>query len=84
MLDWKQNLARVEDEPGLAKDTYTGAVIDNNTESYQNYLAMRQRRLQQQEQIDILTTRINNVETGITDIKDLLNRLLDNKNGHNH
>ena len=84
MLDWKDNLARVQDEPALAKDTYTGAVIDKDTESYRNYLIQRQRRLQQQEQIDILTTRINNVETGIADIKDLLTRLLDNKNGHNN
>lgn len=84
MLDWKDNLARVQDEPALVKDTYTGAVIDKDTESYRNYLIQRQRRLQQQEQIDILTTRINNVETGIADIKDLLTRLLDNKNGHNN
>lgn len=84
MHNWKSNLARVEDEPALAKDLYTGAVIDKDTEAFKKYLAMKNLRQQQQERMDLMETRINNVETGINDIKDLLTRLLDNKNGHNN
>ena len=84
MHNWKDNLARVEDEPALVKDLFTGAVIDRDTSAYVKYLAAKNARQQQRDQIDSLESRINNVEHGITDIKSLLTRLLENQNGHNN
>lgn len=75
---------RIEGETSLVYDARTNGVIDTDREAYDRYLQKKQQRYQQLERVDRLETRINNIETGLTDIKLLLTRLLENQNGHNN
>ena len=75
---------RVEGEKNLVYDPHTNGVIDTDREAYERYLAQKRQRYQQLERVDHLETRINNIETGLTDIKLLLTRMLENQNGHNN
>lgn len=71
------NRIRVADHPNLARDRASGAIVDVDTEAYQKYTAQREQRMRQQQQISHLEERINNHETLLTDIKILLQQLLD-------
>lgn len=77
-------LIAIEGERGLRYDPLTNGVIDTDTDAYARYLAQKRQRYQQLERVDHLETRINNIETGLTDIKLLLSRLLENQHGHNN
>jgi len=57
--------------------TRGGAVIDVDAEAYERYVKIKQHRQQQREKVDTMETRINNMESDIADIKNLLIRLLE-------
>ena len=70
-------LIRVQDHADLRRDLYSNAVIDVNTEAYSNYRKIKESRYQQLERIDMMESRINNMESNIEDIKSLLTKLLE-------
>jgi hypothetical protein len=70
-------LIRVQDHADLRRDLYSNAVIDVNTEAYNNYRKIKESRYQQLERIDMMESRINNMESNIEDIKSLLTKLLE-------
>jgi hypothetical protein len=61
----------------LRRDRRSGAVVDVDSTSYENYLKIKNSRQQQQERIGAMETRINNMEADIADIKTLLYKLLE-------
>ena len=73
----------VKDNPGLVRDSYTGAILDANKEEYDRYLATKNQRYKQQEQLKSMESRINNMEDTLCSIQSMLQRLLEDKNGHN-
>lgn len=75
MLD--PDLIRVQDHPNLARDRNTGAIVDVDSNGYERYVAQKQEKLGQRERFSQLEHRINNVESNLSDIKDLLTRLLE-------
>jgi hypothetical protein len=75
MLD--PDLIRVQDHPNLARDRNTGAILDVDAKGYDRYVAQKQEKLGQRERFSQLEHRINNVESNLSDIKDLLTRLLE-------
>lgn len=75
MLD--PDLIQVQDHPNLARDRNTGAIVDVDARGYDRYVAQKQEKLGQRERFSQLEHRINNVESNLTDIKDLLTRLLE-------
>ena len=60
---------KVEGHSGLLRDMESGAVINNDSTSYQNYIAMREQKLKEKERID-------NIEEEIVEIKSLLKDLI--------
>jgi|TARA_A100001201_G_scaffold28181_3_gene30720 hypothetical protein len=60
---------KVEGHSSLVRDTESGAVINNDSTSYQNYIAMREQKLKEKERID-------NIEEEIVEIKSLLKDLI--------
>ena len=62
----------VEGQPGLYRDSETGAIINNSSNDYQNYINNRDKLLSEKERIDKL-------ESDIGDIKRMLQMLTDGK-----
>ncbi len=75
---------KIEGERSLVYDARTNGVIDTDHDAYQQYMAQKRKRIEQQERLDRLETRINNMDTDLTDIKHLLTRLLERQHGHNN
>jgi hypothetical protein len=67
---------RISDHAELRR-TRGGAVIDVDTDAYKRYIKIKQHRQQQNEKVESMETRINNMESDIADIKNLLIRLLE-------
>jgi hypothetical protein len=72
-----EELIRVLDHDNLRRDPNSGAIIDVDTRSYNNYLSQREARIKQQERYQQLEDRINNIDSDLSDIKTLLTRLLE-------
>ena len=71
------NMIPIADHVQLRRDRRSGAVIDVDSAGYEQYLKIKNNRQQQQERVDGMETRINNMEADIADIKSLLYRLLE-------
>ena len=64
---------KVEGHDGLVRDMSSGVSIDDCTTGYQNYIALRNQRLNEKKKIE-------NLEGEIKELKDLVNQLLQNIN----
>ena len=63
---------KVEGHSSLVRDTKSGAVINNDSNSYQNYIAMREQKLKEKERIDSIEEEIVEIKSLL---KDLINKL---------
>jgi|TARA_R100000482_G_scaffold122549_1_gene70490 hypothetical protein len=63
---------KVEGHSSLVRDTESGAVINNDSTSYQNYIAMREQKLKEKERIDSIEEEIVEIKSLL---KDLINKL---------
>ncbi len=61
----------VEGHPNLYRDLKSGAIINENSIEYQNYMEMYRKKQRQSERID-------NIENELSEIKQLLYKLLNN------
>jgi hypothetical protein len=61
----------VEGHPNLYRDLKSGAIINENSIEYQNYMEMYRKKQRQSERID-------NIESELSEIKQLLYKLLNN------
>ena len=64
------------DEHGYLKDTETGAIINNDEESYKKFLAAREANKKN----NSICNRIEEVENDLRDIKSLLLQLVNGRN----
>lgn len=69
MMDFK----KVEGHDGLVRDMSSGAIVNRDTTGYQNYIALRNQKLNEKKKIE-------NLEGEIKELKDLVNQLLQNIN----
>jgi len=60
---------KVEGHSDLVRDMESGAVINNDTTAYQNYLAMKDQKIKEQE-------RMENLENEVSELKSLLKELI--------
>jgi hypothetical protein len=67
------------DDPHLVKDTATGVVINNDINGYQNYLAQRAINEAKRLQAQSMEQEIDSIKEDITEIKQLLRMLIENK-----
>lgn len=72
-----EKLVKIADHPNLRRVAETGIVIDVDTDSYNRYLSQREERAASKARITHLEERINNFESDISEIKNLLTRLLE-------
>lgn len=62
----------VENEPSLARERYSNAIINVNGTEYNNYLKKREEVLTKKKKEELLEHRINNMEEKINQILQLL------------
>lgn len=70
------NFIKVDGEKSLVRDSITGAILDVDKDSYNQYKLMKHNRKNQIMKIDNIENRINNLESDISEIKNLLQELI--------
>jgi hypothetical protein len=71
-----QGFVKVKDKDGLVRDLSSGAIINNNTSEYENYIKKRNASKQLREDLDKQSEEINNIKNDIGEIKQLLITLI--------
>jgi hypothetical protein len=71
-----QGFVKVKDKEGLLRDLSSGAIINNNTSEYENYIKKRNASKQVREDLDKQSEEINNIKNDISEIKHLLITLI--------
>jgi hypothetical protein len=71
-----QGFVKVKDKDGLLRDLSSGAIINNNTSEYENYIKKRNASKQVREDLDKQSEEINNIKNDISEIKHLLITLI--------
>jgi len=64
---------KVDGFPDLTRDGGSGAIINNNTRNYEEYMKSYKSRIQKEQRLD-------KIEDEISEIKDLLKQVLNNIN----
>ena len=65
----------VEGHADLVRDNSTGAILNNDTSQYNQYLSQRAKRKQGTERIDNMETDLKDLKDDINEIKSLLRAL---------
>lgn len=63
---------KVEGHSELVRDMDSGAVINNDTTAYQNYIAMREQKIREKQRLDNLENEVGEIKSLL---KDLINKL---------
>ena len=69
------NHSNVEGHADLIRDNSTGAILNNDTSQYNQYLALRAKRKQGTDRIDNMENDLKNLKDDINEIKTLLRTL---------
>ena len=67
----------VENHDHLYRDNTTNAIINTNMNEYQSYIANREKLQSDKERIDNLEGKVDSLQGDISDIKNLLLRIVD-------
>lgn len=70
---------KVKGHEGLVRDSSTGAIINTSRSDYENYIEARDRAVNREIEISRQAEQINNLKQDVSEIKDLLLKLLANK-----
>jgi hypothetical protein len=70
---------RVKDKKNLYRDSKTNAIVNKNDSEYQKYLTQRSKKLQQDNDIEILKSEVSSLRNDIGEIKILLKLLTSSK-----
>jgi len=65
----------VDGHPSLYRDTSSGAIINDNSYEYDNYIKNYELRKNKSERIDKIEEDLNSLKSDINDIKNLLLKL---------
>jgi hypothetical protein len=71
----------VQDQPGLVRDTKSGAIIYTNKNDINRSKERKRLRRQKQQQVDDLQQQVESLQNEIGDIKQLLINLVEKSNG---
>jgi hypothetical protein len=72
--------AKVKDHDGLVRDLSSGAIINTNRSEYENYMKARERALGNDLKITQQAEDINNLKQSVSEIKELLQILVQKDN----
>lgn len=67
---------KVEGHPDLVRDTKSGAIINNNTTEYNQYMESYKKRRIQRAKVDNMEEELSSLKEEIGEIKDLLRQLI--------
>lgn len=67
---------KVKDAPELVRDTSSRAILNTDLKGLKQYTQQRQRILEQKRAAEETKSRLDKIETDMSDIKNLLNELL--------
>lgn len=73
-----QGFLKVKGKDGLVRDLSSGAIINTNTSDYENYLKKRNANKHVKEELEEQSKEINNIKNEISEIKQLLIKLINN------
>ena len=65
----------VEGHADLVRDNSTGAILNNDTSEYENYIRMRSKRKEWTDKIDNMENDLKSLKDDINEIKTLLRAL---------
>lgn len=74
------NLVKIENEPGLAKDTTTKAVVNLDERGLSSYLAQRNRLKENREKINVYECQLKQLIGEVCELKDAIAKILKNGN----
>ena len=69
------SLKNIEGHSGFAKNTATGAVLNINKKEIIDARARKARRKQEEQELQNMKETVNKLETDVSEIKDLLNKI---------
>ena len=69
------NHTNVQGHSDLVRDNSTGAILNNDTSQYNQYLTLRSKRKQGTDRIDNMENDLKNLKDDINEIKTLLRAL---------
>jgi len=69
------NYSNVKGHTDLVRDNSTGAILNNDTSQYNQYLSQRAKRKQGSERIDNMENDLKSLKDDINEIKSLLRAL---------
>jgi len=75
----KKGYVPVQDKDDLVRDPATGAIINKNKSAYESYLSASEKRANQRKKVDDLQTEVSSMKSDVTQIKQLLQQLLENQ-----
>lgn len=70
---------KVEGHTSLVRDTRTGAIINTNRSEIARSRKRKEAKKQEAERLDTLSKEVSSLQSEISEIKDLLVRLVENK-----
>ena len=73
----------VEDSPELIRDTYSKGITNRDTSAYERYMQGALERKARKEKFNETVEEINNIKQEMSEMKDMLRQLLENKSNGN-
>lgn len=67
---------KVEGHDYLLRDTKTGAIVNSDLNGYNDYVKMKQIKLEERQRISNMQSEINDLKTDLGEIKNLLKELV--------
>ena len=74
------DFAKVKDHDGLVRDLSSGAIINTNRSEYESYMKARERAMENDLKIAQQSEDINNLKNSVSEIKELLQILVQKDN----
>ena len=74
---------QVEDFKNLYRDSNSKAIINSNNDEYTKYMQAYERRMKSKQKLDNTVDEINIIKQDMSEMKDMLRQLLENKTNGN-
>lgn len=75
---------KVEGNPGLVRDKVSGAILNINSNEIRQAKKRKKHWQQEKEKTERLSVEVQDLKSDITEIKALLNKLLEVSDGNHH